>query len=228
MDKALPDHGEWWTEPWEWDIAEESETTVSIRLWMQGIVTNTLCEKWITLDRDSPELSVRYRITNLESKTLHFLLKQHLAVHVSLSHRLELPGGTVTRVDRDFSTRIGEDGPFTWPMAVNKNGEIVDLSVCPPPEEQHREFVYIRDLPEGWCGVRDVKTNAALRLYFPQDVFPYVWLFMPFGGWQDVYTVVLEPCTNMPKDIHEAYQLGQCGQLASQAMLECAVRVVLS
>lgn len=84
------------------------------------------------------------------------------------------------------------------------------------------------DLPEGWCGVRDTEAGARLRLHFPREVFPYTWLFMTFGGWRDLYTVILEPCTNMPEDLNEAPRQGRCASLAPGATLACAVRVEFS
>jgi len=228
MDRNLPDHGEWWSQPWQWEIIEQSSTKVCVRMRYDGIITRTSCEKWVTLENGMAQLSVRYRIQNLEPKPLHFLFKQHLAVSVTPTHRLELPGGKVIPVDLGFSTRIGAEGPFNWPIARDKDGNAVDLSVLPPSELGHREFVYISDLPEGWCGVGDTQNGASLRLHFPRNVFPYTWLFMTFGGWRGLYTVVLEPCTNMPKDLNTAFRQGQCAALNPEDVLDCVVRVELS
>jgi hypothetical protein len=76
--------------------------------------------------------------------------------------------------------------------------------------------------------VRDTEAGARLRLHFPREVFPYTWLFMTFGGWRDLYTVILEPCTNMPEDLNEAPRQGRCASLAPGATLACAVRVEFS
>ncbi len=228
MGKDLPDHGEWWSQSWKWELAEQSPERVAIRLCLNGTVTHTRCEKWIALESNKPQLSVRYLITNLAPDSLSFLFKQHLAVAVSPSHRLELPGGKVTPVDLGFSSRIGAPGPFDWPMAKGKEEELVDLSVLPPEATGHREFVYVAQLPEGWCGIRDACTGAALRLRFSRETFPYTCIFMSFGGWRGLYTVVLEPCTNMPKDLGTAKRLGQCGVLAPQETMVCEVRAELS
>jgi len=227
MERDLPDHGEWWSQPWRWEVAEDTPERVSIRLWHEGVVTKTHCEKWITLEANTARVSIRYYITNLETTPLYFLFKQHLALAVTPTHRLELPGGKVTPVDLGFSTRIGAEGPFDWPIACGKQGENLDLSILPPEREAHREFIYVAELPEGWCGVRDTRTGATLRLNFPREVFPYTWLFMTFGGWRGLYTVVLEPCTNMPKDLNVAFRLRQCAVLHPNQTLECEVNVEL-
>jgi len=220
--RSLPDHGEWWSRAWEtrreggaWAFRHESG------------LTRTACVKRVSLHPSEPVLTVGYEIRNLDAKALRFLFKQHLAVAATPSHVIELPGGTAVPVDLSFSTRIGSPGPFRWPDAAGPGGRSVDLSRLPEPAERHREFVYVKDLPEGWCGVRDTRTGETLRMTFSTDVFPYVWLFMSFGGWRGLYTVVLEPCTNIPKHLPEAVRSGRCAELAGGGVLRCEVRVSL-
>ncbi|MBM4133128.1 MAG: DUF5107 domain-containing protein [Nitrospira sp.] len=226
--RDLPDHGEWWSQPWRWEIARDGPDRATVVMRLDGPTTGTACEKTVTVHQGKPEVAVHYRITNSRAEPLHFLFKQHLAVAVTPGHRVELPGGSATPVDLGFSTRVGRAEPFSWPVATDRDGRQVDLSCLPPPAEGHREFVYVRDMPEGWCRVREVSTGASLRLFFPPEVFPFTWLFMSFGGWRGLYTVVLEPCTNMPKDLHEAFRSGRCAVLTGHATLECEVRVALS
>lgn len=131
-------------------------------------------------------------------------------------------------MDPGFGTLLGEGGPCGWPVARGRNGNPVDLSMLPAPESAHREFVYVSGLPEGWCGVRHEPSGARLRLHFPLAVFPYTWLFLTYGGWRGLYTAVLEPCTNMPKDLETAVRDGHCASLQPNQSLECEVRAVLS
>ena len=85
----------------------------------------------------------------------------------------------------------------------------------PAPSSQQQEFVYVRNLPEPWCGVEDPGASAALRMDFDSSAFPYVWLFLTYGGWRDLYTAVLEPCTNMPKDLVGSGAGGPVGAAAA-------------
>lgn len=218
--RSLPDHGEWWSQPWQWEAISNTQEDVTIRLWRRGAVTPTECEKTVSLTVDQARVTVRYRITNTGAEPVHALFKQHLPVAVGEHHTIELPGGQVTPVDLGFSRRLGEVGPFAWPVGRTRTGDPVDLSSLPPPGERLQEFVYVSDLPDGWCGVRDSRTGAGIRLHFPQTIFPYVWLFMAFGGWRNLYTVVLEPCTNMPKDLTAAWRAGRCASIAPSAALE--------
>lgn len=210
------------------EIEEASEARAAVRLRLEGGALKTRCEKLIELGADSGQITIRYRIENLEPEPIYFLFKQHLAVAVTPSHRVELPGGMMTPVDLGFSTRLGASGPFSWPQGLDKAGRPVDLSLLPPAKENHREFIYVESLPQGWCGVRDEASGRALRLDFSNEAFPYTWLFATYGGWRDLYTVVLEPCTNMPKDLNEAFRRGRCAELASQSSFETSVTVTLS
>jgi hypothetical protein len=73
----------------------------------------------------------------------------------------------------------------------------------------------------------DHEAGASLRLAFDRRDFPFAWLFLSYGGWRDVYTAVLEPCTNMPKDLGEAVRAGQAACLEPGATFQTQVAVTL-
>ena len=61
-----------------------------------------------------------------------------------------------------------------------------------------------------------------------QSAMPYLWLFISYGGWQDAYTVVLEPCSNSPKDLLTAKHLRQAARLSPGGRFEAHVSVDLT
>jgi galactose mutarotase-like enzyme len=219
--ERLPDHGEWWSLPWT--IVEDDPPHRTCRLTLDGPVSHARCEKVVTLDAGRPSLRVRYTITNRRAEPFWFLLKLHAPIAITPRHRLRLPGGRVLQVDRAFSSILAGAGPYDWPRVPSKEGGIWDLELLPPAGSRQQEFVYVVDLPAGWCGVADIDTGTQFTLSYSRNVFPYVWLFMAFGGWHDCYTVVLEPCTNLPKDLNEAFHRGTCASLDAGATLECDV-----
>jgi hypothetical protein len=129
-------------------------------------------------------------------------------------------------VDPRFGNLLPAAEPFEWPLAQTRNGA-VDLGHVPPAESRRREFLYVRRLADGWCGVDDTDAGASLRLSFDRRQMPFVWLFLTYGGWNDLYTAVLEPCTNLPKDLAEAAHLGQSARLDPGATFETSVAVSL-
>lgn len=223
--RELADHGEWWT--LSWDIKEIVEgTTVRIGLEAVSSTVKAKCEKEFELNEGSNKLLVRYRIQSQEVEPFHFLFKQHLPVLITRNCRLSLPGGMVTEVDPAFSTTMRGPGPHTWPYAGEENSG-VDMSIIPDKSAKSKEFVYVEDLPQPWCGVEDLGVQAAIRMEYDPVKFPYVWLFLTYGGWRGLYTAVLEPCTNMPKDLRTAVDLGQSTQLQPGEIFETKVSVTL-
>ncbi len=212
---ALPDHGEWWSRSWTADVVEDAPKRVILRMRLETKSVPASCEKFVTLEAGAKALRVRYRIENRGKKPLRFMLKQHLAVAARPGDRLELPGGTVHRVDPAFSSLV-KDCPSEW------NDDFIL-----PPAGKDREFIYVADLPEGWAGVRRAD-DSGLRMRFDPKIFPHCWFFMDFGGWKGYYTVVVEPCTNWPKDLAAAAAAGRCAVLPPGGVLETAVETELS
>lgn len=221
-ERDLPDHGEWWTMAWDVDRA----TGDSVSLTAESKVIKAACRKDLYLDEKAAKLTIDYRIRSLENAPFYFLFKQHLPVRLTPACRLALPGGRVEAVDPAFGTLVSGTGALTWPLATG-GGKEVDLRVVPPQSSKDREFVYVSDLPQPWCGVDDLERNASLRLHFDNATLPYVWLFLSYGGWRDTYTAVLEPCTNMPKDLGQASRRGQSARLAPNGEFVAQVSVVL-
>lgn len=220
--RDLPDHGEWWSRDWSVELAEESDNEAVVRLGISTRSRQTRSVKEFRLRDDDATFRARYSITSLETEPFHFLFKEHLPILISPGCRLEMPGGIVTPVDPAFGNLIGDPGPFSWPGA---NG--VDLRVIPSRSSQIREFVYLTQTPEGWCGIDDAESGAAIRIRFERSALPYTWLFLSYGGWRDCYTAVLEPCTNMPKDLTEAVRQGRSAVLMPGQRFEMEVTAVL-
>ena len=223
--RALPDHGEWWSSVWKVDEASTGTDAV-LRLVTETKARQTSCAKEFRLGGDSDTLRVTYRIENREPEAFHFLFKQHLAVALTASCQLALPGGRVTAVDPTFGTLMRGSGTVDWPLTGSADLDDADLRRV-RPRADHREFVYVSELPESWCGVDDVDAGASLRMSFDKTL-PFVWLFLSYGGWRDCYTAVLEPCTNMPKDLEQAVRDGQSARLDAGAVFQTSVGVTLS
>lgn len=224
--RDLPDHGEWWAR--SWDVAEVGGGDEPfVRLECRLDVRRATCVKEFRLSSGAAEVRARYRVESAEAEPFHFLFKQHLPVELRPGCRLALPGGTLTAVDPAFSTLLPSPGPHAWPNA--RHGAVaVDLRAVLPASSRRQEFVYVTDLPAPWCGVDDPQAGASLRMHWDADAMPYLWLFISYGGWRDVHTIVLEPCTNMPKDLAGAVAAGRAARLAPGGTFEAAVRVVLA
>jgi hypothetical protein len=225
--RELPDHGEWWTMAWHADHHVD-DAGVTVTLTATSQIVSASCTKVFTLAHDAAELTASYRIRSLEPAAFHFLFKQHLPVRITPACRLALSGGQVEAVDPAFGTLLPAAGPFAWPVAVQGQGPSCDLRVIPPATSAEREFVYVKDLPESWCGVDDLECGASIRLHVDGATFPSIWMFLSYGGWRDTYVAVLEPCTNCRKDLTEAVRLGQSASLAPGGEFGTTVTVRLA
>lgn len=225
--RTLPDHGEWWTVPWEVDAVEGGDAP-AVRLSARMTVRRARCEKEFRLPAGGSEVVARYRIVSEEPEPFHFLFKQHLPLDLAPGCRLVAPGGMVTAVDPSFGTLLRDPGPSPWPPAIHPVGEARDLRTVLAASNASREFVYVTGLPAGWCGADDPARGASLRMHWDLARMPHLWLFITYGGWRDAHTVVLEPCTNLPKDLGEAVRRGQAARLGPGEAFETSVRVVLS
>ncbi len=223
--RALPDHGEWWATPWR--VVDWAEGAVGrVRLSATMGVIRAACDKEFLLDGEDGSLTVRYRIRSLEAEAFHFLFKQHLPLQLTDGCRLALPGGRVMPVDPAFGTIVRGAGESVWPVGEGGDGH-GDLRTVLPASSAAREFVYVRDLPAGWCGADDLERGASIRMTFDRAAMPYVWLFLTYGGWRNLHTAVLEPCTNLPKDLAEAAGRSQAARLEPGGVFATSVSIRL-
>lgn len=224
--KSLPDHGEWWATEWEVEEVRDGAEAV-VRLTAEMRVCQATCTKELRLDSDSDTIQASYRIENAAPEAFHFLFKQHLPVAITPECRLTLPGGTVTPVDPTFGTLLDAPGSLPWPASAAST-DPRGLEAIPARDASLREFVYVTDLPETWCRVDDLERRAQLKMSWDRSTFPFLWLFLSYGGWRDCYTAVLEPCTNMPKDLAEAVRAGHSAHLDLAETFEATVSVTLA
>ncbi len=225
--RQLPDHGEWWSLAWKVEAIDEGPAAV-LRLGVDTTVRRCRCTKEFRLLADRAGIEVRYRIESREDEPFHFLFKQHLPLQLAPGLRLVAPGGTVVPVDPTFGSRVTTPGPHRWPFVRGADGGVTDLRVVHPASAREQEFIYVSDLPAAWCGADDAARGASLRMHWDQRQLPFLWFFVSYGGWRDVHTVVLEPCSNLPKDLTEAVRRGQAATLGPRGTFETRVRVVLS
>jgi len=223
--RTLPDHGEWWARNWAVTEIEDGET-LRIRLTCQMGVIRARCVKEISLARGDSRVDVTYAIESEEPLPFHFLFKQHLPLDITPGCRLLLPDGLVTPVDSSFSTVLTSAEPTRWPGASRHPTDLADLSHVPSSSSRLQEFVYVSELQAGACRVINPE-GATLAVSWDLATMPFLWLFLSYGGWRDVYTAVLEPCSNMPKDLAQAASLGQAAVLRPGERFETWISVTV-
>ena len=219
--RILKDHGELWMQ--SWDVTHRNDNSVNMQT--QCTTVPAIVTKNVTLHSTTPTIIVNYRIENVSSEEYPYLFKLHPAMRIERGDELLLNGGTVIPVDLTFSKIIDKNGEFNWPIVIDKNGRRKNLAIIPDKNEKLQEFIYVRNLSSPWCGLRRKASNEEFILNFPSKIFPYCWFFMALGGWRDHYTVVMEPCTNFPKDLITAINNGTSAFMKPFEKLEFEISV---
>src|SRR5262245_10763883 len=113
--EAYPDHGEYWTRPFDWNM-ESAPGRATLYLKAEGSVTATRMERWLTIEAGSPVVRIQYRLTNLGGHRIDFLWSLHPALAVTPACELLVPGGRTI----NGAPGVGRVAPdcleFKWPM----------------------------------------------------------------------------------------------------------------
>lgn len=205
--RQLVDHGEFWSQAWE--VLDRGQFSLRLGLTCQTVPVKV--EKTIRIEGNQVELN--YQFQNLSDQSISFLFKQHAAIAIEPGDEIVLPDCDIEPVVLDFSRIIGQPGKTKFPTAIDKNGEVVYLNRTPEQSSQLQEFYYSSGLAIGQCGVKNPRSRSTLMMNFNLMDFPYVWMFQSYGGWNDHYVLVMEPCTTMPYDLEIAQQNGTIATL---------------
>ncbi len=221
------DHGEVWAQTWDWQVVKDEAQEVCVYLRCYTPVTPALMEKWISLRADEALIHLRYRITNVGYGPFDFLWTMHPAVNVDPHTRIDMPATTV-HIDENYRQRFHPDHyTYRWPFAVDREGQRVDMRLVLPPEARICDGQYATGLRQGWCAVTDTRRKIGLAWLFPLEVFNTVWMFLVYGGWRGLYTLLLEPSTGYPGQLEVAATAGRCACLEAGEKLECEVTALV-
>jgi hypothetical protein len=208
-----PDHGELWTAALDYRI--EGQTLI-----LSGVLP--LCgleyRRCMTLRPDGPYLDLDYHIHNSTAGRRVFLWKLHAALAIEPGDRIECPAQTARVVDPQWS-RWTDLEPFPWPTIQGQRADII------PPKEGTVDFLFLYDLRDGRMAWRSASRKLTFVYTFDRQVFPYAWYFASYGGFDNHYVAILEPCTTMPLSVNEAARLGQCSALDPGQAIETRVTI---
>ncbi len=218
----LPDHGEVWCQPSEWEVVEAGREVASVRFTSFGRVLPTRFEKLVTLCSGEQFIRLHYKFTNSGSQPLPFLWNIHPPMVVTPDTRLDVPAHTGF-VDAWNSERFEAGAQFEWPYGTTRQGERVDLRLVMPSNAPAADFFYLPDVRQGWYAVTDRAAQVGFGLVFPLEVFPHLWLFRTFGGWRGLNTLILEASTGYPNDLTIAHGAGHCAVLDPETTIEAEV-----
>jgi galactose mutarotase-like enzyme len=223
----LPDHGDVWALPWQYDIQGEE-----LSLCVAGRSLPYLVRKRLRLEEN--ELVMEYQLQNRSSSAFYYLWSSHPLLNVEPGARIVLPPESdVLLIDSSQGERLGCKGEScTWPVARLSNVESDDLSVMKSHGNQS-DKLYTSRLKNGYCGIHYPRTDESIFFRFDVRTVPYVGLWICHGGIgaydpTQPYTVALEPCSGRPDSLAEAIARRECSHLLPHATDEWSLRIACS
>jgi len=208
-----PDHGELWTASLDHQI--DGDTLV-----LSGTlpIFGLRYARRMTLASDGPTINFDYRIENISGARREFLWKLHSALKIGAGDRIVCPARTAVVGDPEYS-RWSSTEPFDWPRVEGQRADLV------PEKDGTMDFLYLYNLQDGRIAWESADGRLTFVYEFNLKVFPFAWMFASFGGFDDHYMAILEPCTTMPISVNEAARLGQCSVLEAGEMIETRVSI---
>lgn len=188
----LPDHGEVWSLPWEYDIHADH-----LHMWVYGVRFPYRLDKWVRF-ADPLIIRIDYNAANLSSFDFKFIWAAHPLFNVEPGTRIILPKSVESIMNTNGGReRLGDFGQIhPWPRTKTTTGEEYEIDRVYPDIGTHYEKYYVLDeLNEGWAALQNPQTKDVLALSFPPDKVPYLGLWVNEGGYYNQYNVALEPCT---------------------------------
>ena len=226
--ERLPYMGELWCVPW----AARTSTAAgeaSVETEAFGTIAPARFTRRISLRADEPVVRIRYRVENLDVRSLPFTWGIHPAFAVTPAHRIDHPGSAMLVGVASDPTMGSVGQTYAWPDLPDDSspGGVRDVRRARPREDAVFGGHWATDLPAGWLALTDTAAHRGVALAFDRDVFPHAWLWQVYGGWRGHHHVALEPWTSHPMELEAAIDAGRARSLQPGEALETEAAFVL-
>ncbi len=186
----LPDHGEIWNLPFH---VEFNPDVVELR-------TNGVRLPYTFMKRaefsDVQTLRLSYHAENPTPFDLDFLWAAHFMLKAQPGVRLKVP--EACRVAQAVFTNTGSIGAygqeFSFPTFTDERGVLRDMSRMGEEDGSCEKFYLKEKLSDGYCGVL-YPDGLLFEVLFPVERVPYLGVLFNQGGFRDIFSLFIEPCT---------------------------------
>ena len=218
----MADHGEVWALPWD---CTEGHGTLNMSV--NGVRFPYKMEKTISFVSDDI-LRLDYSLSNLSSFDFEFLWAGHLMINIEEGTEVKVPDDCREAV----TVLTNGEGKFgdiiNWPHFKDKDGNPYMGDVSRSKEALGFEKYYFNNrLAEGWCELKYPGNINKLKISFPVDTVPYLGILMNEGGWDDLYNIIIEPCTICYDRPDVARRYGQVSRVEAMGKYEWYVEIMI-
>jgi galactose mutarotase-like enzyme len=186
----MPDHGEVWSIPWEYDMAERE-----LELHVQGVRFPYVLKKRVSLD--GSVLHQLYSVVNKSEAAFDYIWAAHPLFNTCEGMRLIVPPHMHHIVNAVPSSRLGPYGRvYEFPAATLENGDIFNLSTVPEKYSgDYQKYWFLGKVDDGWCRLHDPHQELNIDMAWPKEQVPYLGVWVNEGAWAGHYNIAPEPAT---------------------------------
>ncbi|MFC1538673.1 hypothetical protein ACFL6H_04555 [Candidatus Latescibacterota bacterium] len=186
----MPDHGEVWSIPWEYEADEGS-----VRLHVHGVRFPYRLEKKVSLK--GAVVHIEYVAENLSGFDFDFIWAAHPLFNASAGMEIIVPESMNEIINSVPGPRFKEYGDiFDFPVARLDDLSEFNCGVVPVKNEYgYQKYYFSGKAKEGWCILFDKEKKINIGLSFPKEKVPYLGMWVNEGGWERQYNIAPEPAT---------------------------------
>ncbi len=201
---SYPDHGELWTQEWEF-----SKTENSCSLTANGVIQKYTFSKEITLQSNS--ILIVYNLKNIGGTLFNYLWASHPLLEIDLNDEIILPKG-VKEVQVYYSThpefKKGEIAK--WPIRVKSRKS---LNRVQQKNSGIAAKLFAENMIVGKAALFRKKSNQSIVFNFDTNQISHLGIWLCYGGWPERrgvkdYSIALEPTTANTDCLSEAILKG--------------------
>jgi hypothetical protein len=204
--RALPDHGELWSQAPALEISDGPDSTTLRTVWQGGVLPYRF-ERRVRAAAGSACLRVDYTVGNLGQAPIQFIWSLHPLLAIEPGMALRLPPEARFNCWTSQPANSLADHGLSFPLSVGGH----DLGTLPGPNAGVALKLWSDPLStageQGWATLH--APDGALSMRWDPALLPQVGFWMNLGGWagdggKAYYNLGLEPCIGAQDSLAEA------------------------
>ena len=211
----LSDHGEVWSMPWSYQLKNGI-----LQLTVDGVRLPYRIEKKIFCPSEKV-VRIVYSLFNKSDYDIDFLWAGHLMINIDPGTKVMVPEDCQEAISVLSNAGRAFGDIIYWPFMIDGDGTIYRADTARPETSKGFEKYYFSNkLNNGWCELAYPDGLKKLRISFSQETVPYLGILMNERGWDDIYNIILEPCTVCFDRPDIANQQGQISRVVANGIYE--------
>jgi galactose mutarotase-like enzyme len=228
--RDIPFHGEVALLPWQFNVLQDDAQETALYLSVNCKKTPFRLERVMRLRHAESRLLIQEKVTNVGNSSYEFVWGHHIVLGGNFLEGgclLDIPAQKIFTPDvlyEPLTARLEAHQTGTWPLALGRGDESVDLRFIPGHQSHSHDDVILGGLKQGIYRVTNPRLQLSFILEWDADVFPWVMYWQPYGGADlppltGIYGVGLEPWVSR-YPLADAVKTGQAKMLRGGESLE--------